>query len=443
MLREVCCDTIGPGVVGDGGGGTGTPGGVDKQVQVNDNGSFGGFSGFTYDDSIEAATVGQALTVGQAGTAGSLTLKNASDTITITLNPAGETFFDSGNVGIGTTTPGNSLEVTNAGTTGGIITAASDFTGAGEFGILSLFKRKGATAATNNDIASIVFEHKDSADGRQEYAAIGGGIEDVTSGSEDGFITFRTTTAGATRQERMRIAAGGNVGIGVTPTTVRLDVDSDGGGQIARFDNSTAGSTSGFISVFNPSDTFAAFGPDGSGFNGGNTSDVAVANLSNGSLTFYTNNSLKMTLSASGALGIGRVSAANILEINGDASKNVAGDWLLNSDERIKTNILDITNAKATISALRPVTFKYTEDYRTSNNRNIADKTYYNYIAQEYQSVFPDSVKGSGEFLDEERTDEILQMESYSAQVVIVKAVQELITDGNDIRTRLDALEAV
>ena len=45
-------------------------------------------------------------------------------------------------------------------------------------------------------------------------------------------------------------------------------------------------------------------------------------------------------------------------------------------------------------------------------------------VIQEYREVFPDSVKGSGEFLEGDDV-ELLQMDSYNAQIVSVKAIQE------------------
>ena len=69
--------------------------------------------------------------------------------------------------------------------------------------------------------------------------------------------------------------------------------------------------------------------------------------------------------------------------------------------------------------------FKYTDEYKKTHSE-IEDKCYYNFVAQEFMEVFPESVKGSGEYLGEE-TNEILQLDSYNAQVVAIKAVQELI----------------
>jgi len=130
-------------------------------------------------------------------------------------------------------------------------------------------------------------------------------------------------------------------------------------------------------------------------------------------------------------VGIGMVAADNALEVDGNASKSTAGSWIANSDRRIKTDILDIDNSFDIIKQLRPVKFRYTDWYSERHN-NIKNKFYYNFIAQEYQEVFPESVKGSGEYL--ESGEEILQMDSYNAQIVTIKAVQELIKENEVLK---------
>lgn len=138
-----------------------------------------------------------------------------------------------------------------------------------------------------------------------------------------------------------------------------------------------------------------------------------------------------MTVLKNGQVGIGRTPAANELEVEGDASKSIAGDWAANSDRRIKTDIQDIDDALTTISKLRPVKFKYTTEYK-HDHPSIEDVFYYNFIAQEYRDVFPQSVKGSGDFLS--TGEEILQLDTYFAQIVAIKAIQEL-------KARNDALK--
>jgi hypothetical protein len=130
-------------------------------------------------------------------------------------------------------------------------------------------------------------------------------------------------------------------------------------------------------------------------------------------------------LTINAKVGIGRIAAVNSLEVEGEASKTTATAWLANSDRRIKTDILDIDNAFETILKLRPVKFKYTNEYK-AKHPIVKDKYYYNFIAQEFQEVFPESVNGSGEYIDGTK-EEILQLDSYNAQIVSIKAVQELI----------------
>lgn len=140
-------------------------------------------------------------------------------------------------------------------------------------------------------------------------------------------------------------------------------------------------------------------------------------------------------------LGIGRRPASNNLEVQGTASKNTAGDWLANSDRRIKTDIQDIENSFEIVLKLRPVKFKYT-DYWKLKHKDIKDQYYYNFIAQEYQQVFPESVKGSGEYIKGD-DQEILQLDSYNAQIVTIKAVQDLIIENEDLKERVKKLEDI
>jgi hypothetical protein len=143
-------------------------------------------------------------------------------------------------------------------------------------------------------------------------------------------------------------------------------------------------------------------------------------------------------------LGLARDAATNRLEVDGNASKTTAGDWLANSDRRIKTEIAPIPNALDTIMQLRPVTFRYDAAYR-GVNKGIDEKRYYNVIAQEFAQVFPDAVKGSGEYLPGEpkrAENEILQVDTYPAQITALAAIQELSVQNDALREQLAALNA-
>ena len=79
------------------------------------------------------------------------------------------------------------------------------------------------------------------------------------------------------------------------------------------------------------------------------------------------NYDIQISPGTGGLVGIDRISSANMLEVNGDASKTTAGSWLANSDRRIKTDISDVEDAYAIIERLRPVSFRYSDQWRELN----------------------------------------------------------------------------
>jgi hypothetical protein len=155
-----------------------------------------------------------------------------------------------------------------------------------------------------------------------------------------------------------------------------------------------------------------------------------------------------------GKVGIKRFPAVNTLEVEGNASKTTASNWLANSDRRIKTEITSLSGALEKIDQVRLVNFRYTDDYRAAHPA-IEDVRYLNVIAQEFAEVFPDHVKESGEFLAD--GSPILQVDTYPLTIYSAAAVQELHRDSLELRkqneflkqqlknqaNRLDKLEAL
>ena len=168
------------------------------------------------------------------------------------------------------------------------------------------------------------------------------------------------------------------------------------------------------------------------------SNNVLIGSVAGGLTSVTLNNQLLITGNlgnttlitgdfGTGRVGVMRNATARTFEVEGTAGKTTAGDWLTNSDYRIKTDIQDIVNATELIKKLHPVKFKYSEDWKKMHP-SIENRYYYNFIAQEYQVVFPDAVKGSGEFLPND-TKEILSLDTYDAQIVTIKAVQNLIQE--------------
>lgn len=137
-------------------------------------------------------------------------------------------------------------------------------------------------------------------------------------------------------------------------------------------------------------------------------------------------------------LGIRRAPAVNALEVEGQASKSTAGNWLANSDRRIKTGIQPITGALEKLDRVRLVDFRYTSEYLASHPA-IEDKTYLNVVAQEFAAVFPDDVKSSGETLSD--GSPILQVDTYPLTIYSAAAIQELRRENEALKKTINAQE--
>ena len=143
-------------------------------------------------------------------------------------------------------------------------------------------------------------------------------------------------------------------------------------------------------------------------------------------------------LDSAGRLGIGRTPTTYALEVNGNAWKSTAGAWLSNSDRRIKTDIESISGALEKLDQVRLVDFRYTKDYLAAHPE-IENRRYPNVIAQEFQKVFPEDVKGSGQRLPD--GSEILQVDTYPLTIYSAAAIQELHRENQQQREKIASLE--
>lgn len=139
-----------------------------------------------------------------------------------------------------------------------------------------------------------------------------------------------------------------------------------------------------------------------------------------------------------GKVAIGLTPGTHALEVNGNAWKSTAGGWLANSDRRIKTEIESINGALETLDQVRLVDFRYTGDYLAAHPE-IEDRRYPNVIAQEFQQVFPDDVKSSGEKLPD--GSEILRVDTYPLTIYSAAAIQELHRENRMLEKKLSEQE--
>jgi hypothetical protein len=329
---------------------------------------------------------------------------------------------NSGNVGIGTTSPTQKLVVT--GTTGQIATVNST---AGE----TQFCVDGGGVA-----------------GRM-YAT-GGGSQLVVGTFSNHLMSFYTNST-----EKMRIDTSGNVGIGATASGGRLYVAQAADGQNAGF-RITHGSGDARMYINSNAPTLDA--------------------VAGGSWNFAIAGTERMRLDSSGSLLVGKTSASATLDVKTTLNQQVARisldnssslgtpalviakkpndtttsqvfvQFLINSegsgsgqinangsssvafgsysDERLKENIVDLPAQLENICSLRPVEF----DYKAGGHQ-------IGFIAQEMQTIYPDVV-GSG-------SDDMLTITGWSkTEARLVKALQEAVQKIEALEARIVALES-
>jgi len=116
---------------------------------------------------------------------------------------------------------------------------------------------------------------------------------------------------------------------------------------------------------------------------------------------------------------------------------NNSSTWTVTSDARIKTNIREINGALDKITALHPCHFEYIDK---------VGKTKTGFIAQEFETVLAGHVN-TQDFVPEEYKDVIPEGEGIKgidADLIpyLVKAIQEQQTIINDLKARIETLEA-
>ena len=291
--------------------------------------------------------------------------------------------------------------------------------------------------------------------------AVRGGIE-AGSGGIGTSGSFRGDGAGLTNLQLSALPTSGNwniasdlsfggntfdidpnndrVGVGTATPAFALDVVSATGNTHARFGANfplfieSAWPVIGFNAYYNGGNIYGSSGFAGNFTMNPGTGTFELQTAPSGTAGTGATMTTRLSVSQTGLVGIGRYPGTNRLEVEGEASKTTAGGWLANSDARIKTGIRSLDGALGTIGRLRPVAFRYGDDWR-AKHPSIGDHDYYNFVAQEYREVFPECVT--------EDADGILMIDPHAAFVTAVRAIQELDAENRDLRERLSRLEAI
>ena len=247
-------------------------------------------------------------------------------------------YFNAGNVGIGTIVPESKLHINITDTTTNAVT--------NEYSDYCLALRNSTN--TLNAFAGIAFDVSTETDADSIGAAIKGVCASSTSTNHDTHLTFHTNDINDDDlAERMRILNDGDVAIGATTSDARLRVVTPNNtkalsldiGTHASFDF-TANSNSGYTSTFRLNDT---------GMDIGHNSAARSLNLQTANLD-------RITITGGGRTGIGTTSPdsfvhisktnanENILKVVGGGDNNVAMVKFIHSEASLDNNdtLLDL-----------------------------------------------------------------------------------------------------
>jgi hypothetical protein len=334
----------------------------------------------------------------------------------------------SGNVGIGTTSPGRRLEI-SGGANAAAIRLRDTTSNVWDIQNSSLGKLDFIRGATNTymriDQVGKVGIGTTSPDSKLQISGSGtqrlrvtstdganadlscDGVSSMTLGSPNG-IPIRFVTSNA---ERARITSGGYVGIGTTTPNESLSVFKTSDCRISVDDGTQRWSLS-------------------AGQAGAGNFNIVQEGVTGNRLVILNN----------GNVGIGTTSPTFQLQLStNSAAKPTSSAWTVVSDERVKTNIRPYETGLEELLQVKPKIFDYNGkagfDTKAKNNIGV--------IAQEIKDVIPETVKKHNAKLNEEDTEdtELYNFDSHALTFALINSVKELNNKIEQLEIRIQTLE--
>ena len=307
------------------------------------------------------------------------------------------------NVGIGTTSPSQKLDVAGANNTW-------------------------ATKFTSNNSASAYFVHG---------SGYGGYINAGTSASSSTYI-LELISNGSTR---MYVRGDGNVGIGTTSPGYKLTVDND-----------DLNTNNPALYVKNPNSSTAAVIAEFVG----DSDSIQIKNIGTGDYVIYNSQQSNGIALYDGTGGVEiHYNGATVLEADSSGGIKVTGQLsatgdvvAYSSDERLKENIKPIENAVDKIKQLKGVTFDWNEKSEELGFEPSTKTNDVGVIAQDVEAVFPQLVHlapfdiGSDEDGNAtSKSGEDYKTVNYARlTAVLIEAVKEQQQQIDELKAKLDGI---
>jgi len=268
-------------------------------------------------------------------------------------------------------------------------------------------KRDSSSPAADDFIGDIDFIGENNASQEVVYAEMTGRIEDVTDGAEDGRLILKTMRAGQLRSA-----------IDCRIDAIVINEDSDD----VDFRVESNGNANALLVAGNTDDIF--FGCS------------ALPSAGGGGAAFELSQSNARSILQLGNTGTSNLRVTNFYNGNGNIGNiSLSGSttsFVTSSDYRLKENVVTDWDATTRLKQLKPSRFNFIAD---------ADTTVDGFLAHEVSSIVPEAVNGTKDEVDEDGNAVMQGIDQNKLVPLLVKSLQEALTEIDTLKTKVTALE--
>ena len=314
---------------------------------------------------------------------------------------SGKISYSSGNVGLGTTDPSSILHLYKKNQAGGTILyiEADGGTGAmpaGQPFSGLCFKSNDGIATAGSNTAPV-----SGTDASYESSRIISGWTNGDQAWNQSWVKFQTHSANTSALTDDMIIKGGKVGIRNNSPDGALHIkETDSSTDCKLILESPLSSSQDAMIIFSHGKAMAGEGQQNStwaiGFDNDGTParSFSIAYKENGYDGVNLTSDRKITITATGRLGIGEANPDKALEVAGDilATGDITA-FYNSSDKNLKTNIETIENPIEILKNIRGVRFNWNDEAKAINENVDLEKKELGVIAQEVEEEIPEIMK--------------------------------------------------